>query len=211
VDCAVSAADLVLKGERLVYALCRPPGHHAEKRVYGGFCYFNNGAIAAHRLSALGRVAFLDVDYHHGNGSQDVFYRRDDVYFLSIHGHPNDAYPYFSGYADERGEGDGLGFNRNYPLPDGTDDRRWLHVLSLALKEVARFRPWVIVVSLGFDVMKRDPTGSFVVSPLGLRKAGEQIGRLNLPTLVVQEGGYLLRNLSRGARGFFSGLSRAWY
>jgi acetoin utilization deacetylase AcuC-like enzyme len=211
VDCAVSAADLLLKGERLAYALCRPPGHHAERRVYGGFCYFNNAAIASHRLSARGKVAHLDIDYHHGNGTQDVFWERSDVLTISIHGHPNHSYPYFSGFADEVGEGEGRGFNRNYPLPEGVDDRRYLEVLDLALREISTFKPWALVVSLGFDVMKADPTGSFVLTPAGLRKVGEELGRLDVPTLVVQEGGYLLRNLSRGARAVFGGLARAWY
>ncbi|HVY61201.1 MAG TPA: histone deacetylase family protein [Planctomycetota bacterium] len=211
VDCAVSGADLVLRGEQIVYALCRPPGHHAERRVFGGFCYFNNAAIAAHRLSERGRVAFLDIDFHHGNGSQDIFYKRDDVLFVSIHGHPNYAYPYFSGFADERGEGAGLGFNRNYPLPEGVDDAKYLDVLDLALRDVSAFKPRSFVVSLGLDIMKGDPTGAFTVSAQGMRRIGEQVGRVGVPTLVVQEGGYAIRNLGRGARAFLLGLSRAWY
>jgi len=194
-----------------VYAVCRPPGHHAERRVFGGFCYFNNAAIAAHRLSSRGKVALLDVDFHHGNGSQDIFWRRGDVLTLSIHGHPNHAYPYFSGFADERGEGDGKGRHRNYPLPEGVSDDRYLEVLGEALKEVRSFKPLWMVVSVGFDTMRGDPTGSFLLTPHALGRMGEAIGRLGLPTLAVQEGGYTLRNLRRGARAFFLGLSEAWY
>jgi acetoin utilization deacetylase AcuC-like enzyme/GNAT superfamily N-acetyltransferase len=208
VDCALSGADLLLSGERLVYALCRPPGHHAERRVFGGFCYFNNAAIAAHQLSAQGRVALLDIDFHHGNGSQDIFYRRNDVLFVSIHGHPNFSYPYFSGFADERGEGEGLGFNRNFPLPEHTDDARYLETLRSALREVRRFRPVYVVVSFGLDIMQGDPTGGFLVTRAAMAKVGEEIGRLDLPLLVVQEGGYSLKNLSRGSRAFFTGLTR---
>jgi acetoin utilization deacetylase AcuC-like enzyme/GNAT superfamily N-acetyltransferase len=210
-DCAISGADLILHGDQLVYALCRPPGHHAERRVYGGFCYFNNAAIAAHRLSEKGKVALLDIDFHHGNGSQDIFYRRDDVLVVSIHGHPNHAYPYFSGFADETGEGRGLGFNRNYPLPEGVDDARYLEVLGQAIKDIRNFKPTWLVVSLGLDIMRGDPTGSFTVGPQGMKRIGETLGKLGLPTLVVQEGGYSLRNLVRGPRAFFLGLSTAWY
>jgi len=211
VDCALSGADLLLRGEQLVYALCRPPGHHAERRVYGGFCYFNNAAIAAERLASRGKVALLDIDFHHGNGSQDIFYKRADVLVISIHGHPSDAYPYFSGFADERGEGEGVGFNINYPLPDGVDDDRYLDVLGRALVAVRAFRPTWLVVSLGFDIMRGDPTGAFTVTPPGMRRIGEAIGRLGEPTLVVQEGGYSRRNLTAGARTFFTGLARAWF
>lgn len=207
VDCALTGADLLSAGEQLVYALCRPPGHHAERRVFGGFCYFNNAAIAAHALSASGRVAFLDIDYHHGNGSQDIFYQRADVLFVSIHGHPNHSYPYFSGFADEQGEGPGLGFNRNYPLAEGIDDDHYLEVLGKAEKVIRNHRPRWLVVSLGFDIMRGDPTGSFLLSAQGMHAIGQRLGALELPTLVVQEGGYALNNLKRGAPMFFRGLA----
>ncbi len=206
VDCAITGASLIEQGERYVYSICRPPGHHAERRVFGGFCYFNNAAIAAHRLAARGRVAFLDVDYHHGNGSQDIFWERSDVVFASIHGHPSEAYPYFSGFSDEIGEGEGKGMNRNYPLKEGTDDARYLAVLDDALAYLAKHKPWVLVVSLGFDTMKGDPTGAFAITPTGMEGIGRAIRALDLPTLVVQEGGYSLRNLQSGARKFFAGL-----
>ncbi|MGB8275058.1 MAG: histone deacetylase family protein [Alphaproteobacteria bacterium] len=211
VDCAMTGADLLLGGSRLVYALMRPPGHHAERAAFGGFCYFNNGAVAAHHLSHKGRVAFIDVDYHHGNGSQDIFYRRSDVSFTSIHGHPNYSYPYFSGFADERGEGDGLGFNRNYPLRPGVNDTAYLDTLDDALGHVRRFKPDWLVVSLGFDIMRGDPTGSFLVSTQGMRRIGERLGGIGVPTLIVQEGGYSLWNLRRGANAFFHGLASTWY
>jgi acetoin utilization deacetylase AcuC-like enzyme len=211
VDCVVSAADLVLQGEQIVYALCRPPGHHAERRVYGGFCYFNNAAIAAHRLAERGRVALMDIDYHHGNGSQDIFYQRDDVFVVSLHGHPNHAYPYFSGFADECGHGAGLGFNRNYPLPEGLGDPQYLEVLEQALRDVRQFKPTWLVISLGVDIMRGDPTGSFLLTTQGMRRIGQAIGGMGVPTLVVQEGGYSLPNLARGPRAFFLGLSRAWF
>ncbi len=209
VDCAVSGAMLIEKGERYVYSVCRPPGHHAERRVFGGFCYFNNAAIAAHRLAQRGRVAFLDIDYHHGNGSQDVFWERSDVVFASIHGHPSEAYPYFSGFTDEIGVGEGKGFNRNFPLKEGVDDKRYLVVLEEAIAYLMRHKPWVLVVSLGFDIMKGDPTGAFVITPTGMEAIGRAIRAVDLPTLVVQEGGYSLRNLHSGARKFFTGLLTA--
>jgi acetoin utilization deacetylase AcuC-like enzyme len=211
VDCAVSGALLVEQGQPLVYSLCRPPGHHAERRVYGGFCYFNNAAIAAQMLTKRGKVALIDIDYHHGNGSQDIFYERDDVYVVSLHGHPNHSYPYFSGFADEVGTGAGKGCNRNFPLAEGVDDARYLETLQTALRGVRQFKPATLVVSLGFDIMKGDPTGSFLLTPRGMEEVGEALANLGIPTLVVQEGGYSLRNLARGPRGFFLGLCRRWF
>jgi len=204
---ALTGADILLAGSPLAYVLCRPPGHHAERRVFGGFCYLNNAAIAAHHLSRHGRVAFIDIDFHHGNGSQNIFYERKDVYFISIHGHPLTAYPYFSGYLDEKGAGEGLGFNRNFPLKPGADDGRYLKAAAEAAALIRRFKPEFLVVSIGFDFMRGDPTGSFNVTPAGVRKVGELLGSLHLPTLLIQEGGYSLRNLRLGARGFLLGLT----
>ncbi len=211
VDCAASGAHLLLGGEHIVYALCRPPGHHAEHHAYGGFCYFNNAAIAAQILSRRGRVAILDVDYHAGNGQQDIFYRRSDVLTVSLHGRPRDHYPYFSGYADERGEGDGKGFNRNYPLADLIGNDAYMQALDKALAGLRDFRPDWLVVALGYDTMRGDPTGNFDLTAAGLRRMAEAIGRMAWPTLVVQEGGYALGNLRSGARAFFSGLVSSWY
>ncbi|MDX1561986.1 MAG: hypothetical protein R3305_03630 [Gammaproteobacteria bacterium] len=211
VDVALTAAEQIVAGERYAYALCRPPGHHAERRIFGGFCYFNNSAVAAHYLSSDGKVALLDLDYHHGNGAQDIFYARDDVYTLSIHGHPRNSYPNFSGYADERGEGRGEGFNRNWPLEPPVDDTRYLKILDEALASVRRYDPRYFVVSLGFDIMAGDPTGSFTITPAGLDQIARRIAKLRLPTLIVQEGGYAVRNLRIGARSFFGALIEAWF
>ncbi|MEQ8506292.1 MAG: acetylpolyamine amidohydrolase [Rhodospirillales bacterium] len=211
VDVALTAADLVRGGERFAYALCRPPGHHAERRIFGGFCFFNNSAIAANYLAADGKVALLDIDYHHGNGAQDIFYDRDDVLTLSIHGHPRHAYPNFSGYADERGAGPGLGFNRNWPMSPPCDDDRYLDVLDDALAAVRKFRPQYLVVSLGFDIMKGDPTGSFDITVGGLERIARAIAGAGLPTLIVQEGGYAVRNLRLGAGRFFATLAENWF
>jgi acetoin utilization deacetylase AcuC-like enzyme/GNAT superfamily N-acetyltransferase len=211
VNVVMTAASLILSGERMAYALCRPPGHHAERRIYGGFCYFNNSAVAANFLSKHGRVALLDIDYHHGNGAQDIFYSRADVLTVSIHGHPRHAYPNFAGYADERGEGEGKGFNRNFPLEAPIDDVAYLKVLEQAIKVIERFAPRFLVVSLGFDIMRGDPTGAFNVTTQGMRRIGNRLGSLGLPVLVVQEGGYALRNLRIGSHAFFLGLGSAWY
>ena len=209
VDIALTGAEEMLHGRRVAYSLCRPPGHHAERRTFGGFCYFNNAAIAAHYLSAQGKVAMLDIDYHHGNGAQDIFYERSDVLTISIHGHPNHSYPYFSGFSDEIGQGSGAGFNVNFPLPENTDETLYLQTLDKALKQIVRFAPTFLVVCIGFDTMKGDPTGSFVLTATSLRQIGQRIGDLRLPTLVVQEGGYSLRNLRRGAPAFFHGMAKA--
>ncbi|MGD8324391.1 MAG: histone deacetylase family protein, partial [Gammaproteobacteria bacterium] len=211
VDVALTAAELILNGEHYAYALCRPPGHHAERRIFGGFCYFNNSAIAANHLSLTGRVALLDLDYHHGNGAQDIFYDRNDVYTLSIHGHPRHSYPNFSGYADERGEGKGKGANRNWPLEPPVDDDRYLETLDEALGVIRRFKPDFLVVSLGFDIMRNDPTGSFDVTVAGLERIARRLASLRLPMLIVQEGGYAARNLRIGARAFFSELVKSWF
>jgi acetoin utilization deacetylase AcuC-like enzyme len=207
VDTALTGAGLLLDGTRVCYALCRPPGHHAGRRLFGGFCYFNNAAVAAHLLAAEGRVAVLDIDFHHGNGTQDIFWARRDVLTLSIHGHPNSAYPYFSGFADETGEGAGRGYNRNYPLPPGAGDGAYLQALERAIEAVDRFRPVFLVVCLGYDTMAGDPTGSFDLSTRAVEKAGRRIASLDVPLLVVQEGGYSIRNLRRGSSAFFRGVA----
>lgn len=211
VDCALTAAELLKQGERFAYALCRPPGHHAERRIFGGFCYLNNSAVAANELSKDGKVALLDVDYHHGNGAQDIFYHRSDVFTISIHGHPRSAYPNFSGYADELGEGEGRNFNRNFPLRQGQDEKPYLDTLDKALALIRRYQPLRLVVSLGFDIMKGDPTGTFKLTPAGIAEIARRIGRLGYPTLIVQEGGYSVQNLRTGAKAFFNGLCGTWY
>ena len=209
VHCAMTAAKAMLDGHRLAYALVRPPGHHAERRAFGGFCYFNSAAVAAHYLSALGTVAVLDIDFHHGNGTENIFYERNDVLTLSIHGHPNFAYPHFSGFEDEVGVGAGVGFNVNYPLPEDTTPERYATTLERALKRIREFAPRYLVICLGLDTAKGDPTGSWTLSTSDFERNGEAIGALGLPTLVVQEGGYRTRTLGINARHFFEGLWRA--
>jgi acetoin utilization deacetylase AcuC-like enzyme len=209
VDVALAAAGETLAGRRVSYALCRPPGHHAGKRTFGGFCYLNNAAIAAHRLSEMGKVAVLDIDYHHGNGTQDIFYDRDDVLTISIHGHPRVAYPHFSGFADETGEGRGLGFNRNFPLPQGADGQAYLAAFARAVDRIERFGPTMLVVSLGLDMLKGDPTGSFQIPVGTMNQIGYRLGAMRLPLLIVQEGGYSLHNLRRGTPAFFMGIAEA--
>ncbi len=206
VDCTLSAAETILAGERVAYALVRPPGHHAEHNAFGGFCYFNNAAVAAHYFSRQGRVAMLDIDYHHGNGQERIFYDRKDVLTVSIHGHPSFAYPYFSGFAEERGAGDGEGFNINFPLPERVDGPKYRATLKLALTRITRFAPRFLVVALGLDPAKGDPTGTWTLGPRDFEENGRLIGRLRLPTLVVQEGGYRTRTLGVNARRFFTGL-----
>ncbi|MGE3481995.1 MAG: histone deacetylase family protein [Gammaproteobacteria bacterium] len=206
VDCALTGAGALMDGYRLAYALVRPPGHHAERRAFGGFCYFNSAAVAAHYLSRFGRVAVLDIDFHHGNGTQDIFYRRADVLTVSIHGHPNYAYPYFSGFDDERGEGEGEGFNINYPLPERVAVDRYRRTLARALKQIGRFSPGYLVLSLGLDTAKGDPTGSWDLKAEDFHRNGHMIGELGIPTLIVQEGGYLTRTLGVNARNFLQGM-----
>jgi acetoin utilization deacetylase AcuC-like enzyme/GNAT superfamily N-acetyltransferase len=206
VDCAVSAAWRILDGWRMAYALVRPPGHHAERGFFGGFCYLNNCAVAAQVLSAFGRVAILDLDYHHGNGQQDIFYDRSDVLTVSIHGHPDFAYPYFSGFAEERGAGPGEGYCHNLPLKEHVDGELYLKALSRAAGVVHDYAPDFLVVALGLDTAKLDPTGSWSLMTRDFRSNGALVGKLRLPTLVVQEGGYRTRTLGANAAAFFAGL-----
>jgi acetoin utilization deacetylase AcuC-like enzyme len=201
-QCALTAAERVRAGERAVYALCRPPGHHAAVDLYGGFCYLNNAAIAARWLQAHGRVAILDVDYHHGNGTQDIFYSVPDVLFCSLHADPAEEYPYYWGYADERGEGMGEGKNHNWPLPVGSGDAEYLEALEEALAVVRAFAPGWLVVSMGLDTLEGDPVGGFRLTTDGLCHVGERIAALDLPTVIVQEGGYLLEKLGESAVAF---------
>lgn len=205
-QCALSAADAVLAGERAAYALCRPPGHHALADQTGGFCYLNNAAIAARYLQQgqPNRVAILDVDYHHGNGTQEIFYADPSVFFVSLHAHPDIEYPFFWGGAEERGEGAGMGFNLNLPLPQGTGDAEYLAALDHALNAIRDYAPRYLIVSLGFDIAQDDPASlaGFAVTVAGFRAIGERIAALALPTLIVQEGGYRLDTLGENAVAF---------
>jgi acetoin utilization deacetylase AcuC-like enzyme len=196
-------------GTRAVYALCRPPGHHAAHDLYGGFCYLNNAAIAARylQLSLLpegGRteIAILDFDYHHGNGTQALFYNDPTVLFSSLHADPENEYPYYWGHADERGVGAGEGFNLNYPLPLGTPDGPYLAALDQALAAIAKFDPRCLIVSAGFDIFTGDPVGGFKVTSAGIAQIGRAVAALDLPTLILQEGGYLREKLGENALAF---------
>ncbi len=188
--CALSGAKALAGGERSAFALCRPPGHHAGKSFCGGYCYLNNAAIAAQWLSAIGKVAILDVDYHAGNGTQDIFYARGDMLTISIHADPDVEYPAFCGYADETGTGAGSGWHRNFPLPTGTDDARYLSTLDEALGLIWSFAPAYLVVSAGMDLYAGDPLGTFQVTREGIKEIGKRVSALGLPTLIVMEGGY---------------------
>ncbi|GIX14016.1 MAG: hypothetical protein KatS3mg118_1975 [Paracoccaceae bacterium] len=176
-------------------------------RSFGGFCYFCNAAIAANYLSRHGRVAILDIDYHHGNGQQDIFYERDDVLTVSIHGHPSFAYPYFTGFADETGRGRGAGFNLNIPLAETITPEEHRAAIARGLRRIDRHDPDFLVLSLGYDTAKGDPTGTWSNRAEDFREIGRMIGAAGLPVLVVQEGGYRVRTLGINARQFFTGLA----
>ncbi|MDF0601853.1 histone deacetylase family protein [Psychromarinibacter sp. C21-152] len=207
---AVAGADAVAGGERAVYALSRPPGHHAFGDLAGGFCFLNNAGIAAERLRAKGlRPAIVDVDVHHGNGTQGLFYDRDDVLTVSIHADPVRFYPFFWGHAQERGAGRGMGYNLNLPLPRGTDDAAYLAALETALQRVAAFGTDVVVVALGLDASVDDPFQGFAVTQDGFARIGAAFAATGLPCVFVQEGGYLSdslgANLTRVLTGFEEG------
>ncbi|MCB9482043.1 MAG: histone deacetylase family protein [Desulfobacteraceae bacterium] len=206
VDCAVTAAEILLEDFRLSYALVRPPGHHAEWNKFGGFCYFNSTAAASEYLSDYGKVAVIDIDFHHGNGTQDIFYERSDVLTCSIHGDPACEYPYFSGFAKETGSKEGKGFNINIPLPKNCTAEKFHEALEKIIRKVKNFKPDFIVVALGLDTAKSDPTGSWNLLSKDFETTGKMIGRINLPTLIVQEGGYRTRTLGINARKFFEGI-----
>lgn len=206
---ALTAAGLVRSGQRAAYALCRPPGHHASTSQYGGYCYLNNAAIAARALqgNSGARVAIVDIDYHHGNGTQEIFYADPTVLFCSLHADPDEEYPYFWGGAAELGGGAGLGANRNWPLPAGIDDAAYLATLDQALAVVAAFRPAYLVISAGFDLVQGDPsttTSGFGVTLGGLEQIGGRLAALAVPAVIVQEGGYQIDRLGEMAVRFLA-------
>lgn len=199
-NCALSGASWIAKKTDKnssstspllnAFALCRPPGHHAGKDYAAGYCYINNAAVAANLLSSKGKVALLDIDYHAGNGTQDIFYERSDVMTISIHSDPAYEYPYYAGYLDETGSGKGIGFHHNFPLPIGTDDPKYLSTLDKALDLITGYSPLFLVVSVGADIYEDDQLGKFKITRSGFHQIGDRIANLRLPTLVVMEGGY---------------------
>jgi len=189
-NCALSAAEFCAREKTAAFALCRPPGHHAGKDYAGGYCFLNNAAIAANFLAARGKVAILDIDYHAGNGTQDIFYERDDVFTISIHGDPQFEYPHFIGFADEIGAGVGRGFHRNFPLAAGTTDGQYLAALDEALRLIRAFAPRYLILSAGMDTFSGDPLGTFQISRAGFAEIGKRIAALALPTAILMEGGY---------------------
>ncbi len=206
-DTALTGADRLLRGDQIVYALTRPPGHHAEPSRMGGYCYFNNAAIAAQYLSGKGKVAILDIDFHHGNGTQSIFYDRSDVLYVSLHADPRQKFPYYSGFANETGRGGGIGYTKNYSLRLGTGNRVYRSVLLNAIEEIRKYNPKYLIVSAGFDTYEHDPIGGFRLTMPFYETIGKDISSLNLPTLIIQEGGYHVKDLGEMAVRFLKGIS----
>jgi acetoin utilization deacetylase AcuC-like enzyme len=206
-DVALTAADAVLSGERVAYGLCRPPGHHAGRSFFGGYCYLNNAAIAAQYLVAAGacRIGILDIDFHHGNGTQQIFWDRGDVPYASLHGDPDRVYPYFTGHADETGGGAGIGTTFNQPLPAGTDDAAYLAALDRALDWLAGRHDGIIVVSLGLDTYRGDPICDFALTTRVYHEIGRRVAATGARLVVLQEGGYHLGDLGQNVRGWLRG------
>mgnify|MGYP001396291859 CR=1 FL=1 len=206
----LAALAVATGNQKMVYALCRPPGHHAGYDFMGGYCYINNAALAAFALQSVlssnSKVAILDVDYHHGNGTQDIFYKDPTVFFASIHADPAVDYPHTTGYADEIGEGAGVGFNLNLPLPHGTGDEAYFEALTRAIQAIQAFGAEALVVSLGFDTYINDPMGAFQLNKASYTRMGRMIDQMNLPTVYIQEGGYAVDELGALAIAFFEGV-----
>ncbi len=210
-DCALSAQAHVAAGARAAFSLARPPGHHAGTDFYGGYCFLNHAAIAAQafRDGGADRVALLDVDYHHGNGTQQIFYERADVLFQSLHGDPRTEYPFYLGHADETGQGAGLGFNRNYPLPAGSDNTRWFEALEAACTRIAAHRADALVVSLGVDTFEGDPISSFQLRRPEFERLGARLAALGLPTVFIMEGGYAVAEIGDNVAAVLGGFDAA--
>jgi acetoin utilization deacetylase AcuC-like enzyme len=205
--CAWTGAMRLRTGQSAVYALCRPPGHHAGADFMGGYCYLNNAAIAAQALCQDGeRVAILDVDYHHGNGTQAIFYAHPGVWYGSLHIDPRIAYPFFAGYEDERGTQAGRGTNWNVPLPPGTSQERYLSALDVLLERLCAFDPRWLIVSAGFDTYVHDPISRFQLTTAAYHEMGTRIRALDRPILVVQEGGYHVPDLGQNVVTFLQAL-----
>ncbi len=204
---AQSAQRHVAAGAKVAFALCRPPGHHATLDMFGGYCFLNNASIAAQmfRNDGAAKVAILDVDFHHGNGTQDIFWSRGDVLFASLHGHPEDAYPYFTGYSDETGAGDGEEATANYPMRPGTAYAEWSQVLDDAIERIRAFGAEALVVSLGVDAFKEDPISFFKLESTNFLDCGRRIARLGLPTVICMEGGYAIEAVGINTVNFLEG------
>jgi acetoin utilization deacetylase AcuC-like enzyme len=209
--CAMTAAAIVSEGEAAAYALCRPPGHHAGTSTYGGYCFLNNAALAAQYLLDEGcaRVAVIDVDYHHGNGTQEIFWERDDVMFVSLHGTPDTEYPYYLGYSDERGAGRGEGHTLNLPLPEGSGWPEYRVALAMAVDAVRNYAPDAIVVSLGVDTFAADPIRAFKLEGRHYPMIGASLAGLGRPTVLVQEGGYAVAEIGANVAGVLGAFGRA--
>jgi acetoin utilization deacetylase AcuC-like enzyme len=210
-ECALSAAQQVLAGDRVAFALSRPPGHHAGADFFGGYCFLNNAALAAQYLrdNGLARVAVLDVDYHHGNGTQAIFYDRADVFFASLHGDPRTEYPFYLGHADEVGVGAGEGYNLNLPLPRGTGFHAWLRALETALERIQQFGAQALVVSLGMDTFAGDPISGFTLHSDDYLRVGKTLAALGVPTVFVFEGGYAVAEVGVNAVNVLEGFLQA--
>lgn len=203
---AIAAADALLGGEKMAYALCRPSGHHVRTDRAAGFCYLNNAAIAAERLlSRFGKAVVLDVDTHHGDGTQEIFYRRGDVLTVSLHSDPIGCYPFYTGYADETGVGKGGGANLNIPLAPGTDDAAYLKALEQAMEAIGRFQPEVLVVALGFDAHRDDPLATLALSTEAFAAIGARVRQTGCPIAIVQEGGYAIDVIADCLTRFLAG------
>jgi acetoin utilization deacetylase AcuC-like enzyme len=218
-QCALTAAKLVRDGERAAFALCRPPGHHTHADMGGGYCFINNAAVAAQSFlpspsrggaGGGGGVCILDVDFHHGNGTQAIFYDRSDVLFVSLHADPDRQYPYFLGGAEERGLGAGEGFNLNYPLPIKTTDDQYLAALNEACERIAAYGPSYLLVSLGVDTFAGDPLGDFAMTHAAFPRIGARLTQLNLPTVFLMEGGYAIEDLGKNVVGVLAGFESNW-
>ena len=207
-DTALTGAQLIIDGAQRAFSACRPPGHHATENYSGGYCYLNNTALAAQSLRDAGmdRVVTLDVDYHHGNGTQTIFYQRDDVMTISLHADPADEYPYFLGFSDEPGEGKGSGFNHNYPLPLETRWDTYSEALDDALDKVRRFSPDAIVIALGLDTFVDDPTTYFGIETADYQQMSAKIADIGVPVLTVLEGGYSVSHIGENTVSFLRGL-----
>ena len=204
---AQSAARHVMTGRDCAFALCRPPGHHATEDQFGGYCFINNAAVAASMLreNGAGRVGVVDVDFHHGNGTQSIFYCSGSVMFASLHGEPENAFPYFSGWKDETGSGGGEGANLNFPMPPGTGYSLWAEALAEAIAAVRAFSPEALVISLGVDAYKEDPISFFRLETADFADCGARLAALRLPTVIVMEGGYAISEVGANVVSFLDG------